>query len=341
MGGAVARVKFCRANRNADSQPTISTVATLITGGTGFVGLAVAEALAARGERAVLFDRAPLPAEAVLDGNCKSVMGDIRDIREVVRALDGIEGVVHAAALTPDAVSASRQAVDVRAVNVDGAVTVLSAALEAKVRRFVYVSSAAVYGPSEAPLHEGDARDPVGGYGVSKRAAERELLRIAEERKADVVCARLSAVFGPWERRTGVRDTMSPMWQVTRLAHRGKDAVLPREGSKDWLYSRDAAAALVALLKCERTPHRIYNVGGVEWTVAEWCRMLAGRFRQFRYRIDGTAGAANVNFHGDADRPTLATGRIAKGIGFRPRFGLEAAFADYITWLDGRAGVLS
>ena len=224
-------------------------------------------------------------------------------------------------------------------MNVEGAVAVFGAALDAKVRRFVHVSSAAVYSGtrSAAPLEEDRPLFPDDVYGVSKHAAEQALLHIAAERGGSMVIARLGAVFGPWERLSGVRDTMSPIWQVTGLAQRGEAAVLPRPGRKDWLYSRDAAAALVALLDCESPPRRIYNVGGgVEWTVAAWCELLVQRYPKFRFRVGGTA--ANVNFHGDDDRPPLGLARITEDIGFRPRFGLNEALADYLGWLDSEGG---
>lgn len=346
MNRAWARLEFCRDDRNANAE-ILAVVAALITGGSGFVGLNVAEHLLARGEQVVSFDRAPPPPEATqffstLDGVFEARIGDVRspaDVGEVLRG-GAVDKVIHAAAITPDARSESGRVLDIVSVNVGGAVTVLKAALDAGVRRFVYVSSAAVYAGNSptCALDEEDGPLALGDlYGISKLAAERALLRVAELHRADLVCVRLGAVFGPWERRSGARDTMSPIWQATRLARRSEQAILPRAGRKDWLYSRDAAAALAALLDHEALPSTVYNVGpGVEWTLVRWCEKLARDYRGFHFRID--PAAANVDFYGDADRPPLSVDRLAGDIGFYPRFEPDRAYTDYMAWLDSAAG---
>jgi nucleoside-diphosphate-sugar epimerase len=75
-------------------------------------------------------------------------------------------------------------------------------------------------------------------------AAERLAIRFGELAGLEVIAARLGAAFGPWEADTGVRDTLSPHFQLSRHALRGTEAVLPRRSALDWNYSRNAAAAL-------------------------------------------------------------------------------------------------
>lgn len=321
----------------------------LLTGGTGFVGINIAEALAARGDEVVLFapDRLPEAAAAALSSAGAAwsfVEGDVRDAAALRAAATRCEAVVHGAAITPG--GARERAAAARAVEINtlGTVNALEAAREAGVDRFLHLSSASVYGAaaSRAMLLDEVATParPETVYAVTKFAAERLALRYAALARLDVRCVRIGAVFGPWERDTGVRDTLSPIHQATRAALAGAQVVLPRAGRRDWVYARDVAAAVLAMLDADPPPAGVVNIGsGVEWSVADWCGLLARRLPRFRYAMARTPEEATIDLHGPADRPPLAIDRLAREIGFRPRFGLAAAFDDYLAWLAGQGEV--
>jgi UDP-glucose 4-epimerase/UDP-glucuronate 4-epimerase len=213
------------------------------------------------------------------------------------------------------------------------------------VRRLVVLSSVAVYGhvePELGPIDEAEACPrPATLYGISKYAAEAAALRADELEALNVVVARLGPVFGPWERDTGVRDTLSPHLQLTRLAATGRPAVLAQAGPADWLYSRDAAAGITALLTADRPRHRVYHVGaGRVWPVTAWCERLAAAVPGFRWAIAATSEAANVRFQPDRARAALGIARLAGELGYRPRFDTDAAFADFDAWRRATPGAL-
>ncbi len=136
-------------------------------------------------------------------------------------------------------------------------------------------------------LARGDA--VVGLDGISKLAAEQAALRLAALHDLDLVVGRLGPCFGPWEADSGVRDTPSAPLQVLRLAERGEEAMLPRPHPRDWLYVRDAAAGLAALLDAPRPAHRTVNVAaGFVRPLADWCRAIAPAFPGWRWRIART-----------------------------------------------------
>ena len=140
-----------------------------ISGGAGFLGLHLARRLVADGDEVRTLDLAPLD-DPELEGKVEELHGDVRVPRDTAALVDGASYVVHAAAALP--IQVSRQAI--RSVNVEGTANVLAAALEAKVRRVVLVSSTAVYGvPERHPIHEEDPLVGVGAYGESKIEAER------------------------------------------------------------------------------------------------------------------------------------------------------------------------
>ncbi len=316
----------------------------LVTGAAGFIGLNVAEALLARGDEVVLADRAPLPERARRD--FAALPGRFREVRFDVAQPDAAAGLIaevepttvfHGAALTPGRGSEAARAADAVAVNVLGTVRMVEAAAPVA-RRFVMLSSGSVYGAnarSQPQLDEaGTPPAPAEVYPVTKLAAERLATRLGELAELDVRVLRIGTAYGPWERRTDARDTPSALWQVTRLAQEGREAVLPREGRRDWIYSRDVAGAALALADVATRPSAAVNVGlGDAFSVSGWCERLSERWRGFRHRIADAGEAVNVDFYGP-DRSPLSIARLTGEVGFRPAFGLDAAFRDLMGWLD-------
>lgn len=305
-------------------------MAILVTGGSGFVGLNLVEHLLGRGDEVVSFDLGPPPAAAVerfrqLPGRLRTVTGDITERAAVDTTFSGtaVTGVVHAAVIKPGERREHDAFQRIVSVNVVGAVTVMEAALAAGAPRFVYVSSGAVYG-SGARRPSLDEEDPIPApdtlYGITKLTAERIGVRLAALCGFPFTAVRLGSVFGPWERHSGARDTLSAV-------------------RRDWIYSRDVAAGLATILDRASLPEPVYNLStGREWTVADWCERLARAFPGFAWRIDPHPGGATVDLHGRFDRPPLATERLVRDSGFDARYELEAAFADYMAWIEETGG---
>ena len=133
-----------------------------------------------------------------------------------------------------------------------------------------------------------------------------------------------------------MRQTLSAILQVTTAAYSNTGAViLPRAGVRDWIYSRDVAAAVAHLLEREQPILGPINIAlGQEWAVADWCALLEQRFPLFRYEIAECASENSINFHGATDRAPLATMRLQDEVGFKAEYGLNAAFTDYLAWID-------
>jgi nucleoside-diphosphate-sugar epimerase len=311
----------------------------LVTGGAGFVGLNIAAELLARGHEVVAADLAAPPAGP--EGwACRWERLDVRDAAAVERLFEAArpDAVVHGAAVTAGADREKRDAAGIVAANLQGTLNALAAAAGTRTRRFLFLSSSSIYGENgydDLPLDEGRTHPvPETLYAISKYAGERAALRARSLHGLDVVCARLSAAFGPWERDTGLRDTLSGPYQATLIAQAGGEAVLEREGWRDWVYGKDVASAVWTLLEAERPRHPVYNVGpGEPWLVADWCRRLETRFPRFRWRV---GQPANVSMHAARDRNPLGVARLGEEFGWRARFGMDAAFEDYMDWLSGR-----
>jgi nucleoside-diphosphate-sugar epimerase len=170
-----------------------------ISGGAGFLGLHLARRLTADGHEVRSLDLLPLeePELAV-----QEIRGDVRDEAACRELVDGARILVHAAAALP--IRGSRD--EIRSVNVDGTLTLLSAAAAGGVRRVVFISSTAVYGvPEKHPIEEDDPLVGVGHYGESKIEAE-EVSRAFMRRGLDCVILRPKTFVGP--ERLGVFEIL-------------------------------------------------------------------------------------------------------------------------------------
>ncbi|CAN5378982.1 NAD(P)-dependent oxidoreductase [soil metagenome] len=324
-------------------------MATLITGGCGFIGLSIAERLIADGEAVVLFDVAPpagnIMARRELTG-ATVITGDIRNTTDIDRALahDGIDRVIHTAAMTPNAARERDDPHGILAVNMLGTVNLVDrAAAMPAIKRVTVLSSVAVYGfsqPAPSGLLEEDLSPlaPLALYGISKVAAEQSALRIAQLRGIDVRVIRLGPVFGPWELPSAVRDALSPHHQILAMAHDGVEAILPRSMAGDWIYSRDAAEGIARISNGTALRHSVYNVsGGVMTDVPQWCAIVAKRFEGFRWKL-GSEGDGNIVYGLLKDRAALSIARLGEDTGFQPSRTLEAAASDYLGWIAAGAG---
>jgi UDP-glucose 4-epimerase len=314
----------------------------LIFGGTGFVGLNIAAALLTRGHAVTLFDRAGLPLAAEQDfarhaGRLTAIQGDITDRRSIEDAIGaGFEAIILGAAITA---GPEREAADPEAilrVNLLAQTPILNAARRGGVGRIVNLSSAAAYGANafgNTRLDEETPCDPVSLYAVTKFASEKVAARLAALWPCDIISVRLSAVFGPWERATGVRDTLSPQAQIFAALQSGREAILPRPGIRDWIYATDVAEAVIMLIEAPKLKHQLYNIStGVEWSALQWGQQLAALHSGFICRLTEPGEAPTVDLHGPADRAPLSVSRLAQEFGWRARFGCADSVADLSLW---------
>ncbi len=241
----------------------------LVTGGAGFIGGHVAEALLSRGDRAVIIDNfndyydpaiKRRNAERLRNYyNCVIIEGDIRDQTLVDRlfAEHGITHVAHLAAMAGvrESVQQTRLYMD---VNVTGTLNLLEASKAVRIEQFVLASTSSVYGKTEIlPFVETDSADrPLAAYPASKRAAE--LLAHTYHNLVDmpVTALRFFNVYGP-----AGRPDMMP-WRLMDATRTGEDIKLFNGGDihRDWTYIADAVQGVLAALD-RPLGYEIINLG--------------------------------------------------------------------------------
>ncbi|WP_441240869.1 NAD-dependent epimerase/dehydratase family protein [Tardiphaga sp. 768_D3_N2_1] len=314
----------------------------LVFGGTGFVGLNIAEALLKRGHVVTLFDRSGLPPSAQrtfadFGDRLSVIVGDVLD-RALIDSViaKGFDAIVLGAAITAGTERDAADPESILQVNLMAQTPILAAARRHGVKRVINLSSAGAYGTSAFKypvLDEELPCDPVSLYAITKFASEKVAARLAALWQTDFISVRLSAVFGPWERATGVRDTLSPLMQIFTAHAKQSAAILVRSGVRDWIYAPDVADAMTLLIEAPKTQHRLYNIStATPWSALEWGQQLAESHPGFVCRLAGVGETPTIDLHSDSDRAPLSVARLEQEFGWRAKFGCADSAADLIDW---------
>lgn len=172
----------------------------LITGGAGFLGINLVRYLHSKGHEITSLDIVPFDYPDIND-KINIITGDIRDKQKVKEAIAGQDIVVHTAAALP-----LYKPEDIFSTDIDGTRNLLEESFNQKVKRFIHISSTAVYGiPDHHPLLENDKLDGVGPYGKAKILAEEECLKFREKGMC-IPILRPKSFIGP--ERLGVFDLL-------------------------------------------------------------------------------------------------------------------------------------
>ncbi len=322
-------------------------MSVVVTGGAGFIGLNLIEVLLERGIDVVSFSTEEVPA-VFMDhveryrGHLTSVTGDVRNLEQLksIMAEHDVSGLFPLAAVTADANREASGPELLFSVNVDGLITQLRAARDLGVKRIVVPASGAIYGDSyfdRAVVDEATTPcEPRDLYGITKFAAERIALRLAELWNLNLVVARIGGTFGPWERPTGVRDLITPFYYVARLAQRGEEAVFPYDiPDYCWVYSKDIASGLWHLYEKAR-PGFAFNVSsGLNWgqSILDFAQELKLIYPEFSWRQSVDGDEINVPFTDYRSRARMNISRIGAS-GWRPSYPPRAAVKDYAAWVS-------
>lgn len=252
----------------------------LVTGGCGFIGSHLVDALVARGDTVVVLDDLSSGKRSNLGAGLPIVEGSVIDPAAVARAVEGCDGVVHLAAIA--SVQRCTEAwADSHAVNVAGTVRVLQAARDAGRIPVVYASSAAVYGDNpNVPLVETEETRPLSAYGADKVAVELQARVAGSIHGVPTFGLRIFNAFGPRQ------DPASPYSGVisifaARLA-RGQGVTIQGDGGqvRDFIYVSDVVAHLLAALERADASAPVVNVctgtATTILTLAETLRAMTG-----------------------------------------------------------------
>ncbi len=249
----------------------------LVTGGAGFIGSHLTEALVKQGHQVTVLDNLSCGTESNLarvSGQIEFIRGDIRD-RDVVRSLmQTVECVIHLAAWR-GVPRSMHDAYGYTEVNVLGTAGLLEAAVEARVRRFVCISSSSVYGNvNSMPLREDMPCRPISPYAASKLAGEILCGSFSRSFGLETTCLRYFNVFGPRQQLEG-NGAVMPRFIACLMD--GASPTIDGDGtqSRDFTYVDNVVDATILAAQMPGISGEIFNVGlGEERTILHLLEQL-------------------------------------------------------------------
>ncbi len=313
----------------------------LVTGGAGFIGSHLCEALAARGDHVVALDNFdPFYDRRIKEENLadlssqpsfRLVEGDIRceaDLDRAFAAAERIDVVVHLAALA--GVRPSLEApLRYQDVNVGGTVQVMEAMRRHGVAKLVFGSSSSVYGNNDkVPFHEDDRVDfPISPYAATKRACELIAHTYHHLFDVSVFCLRFFTVYGPRQRPD------LAIHKFARILRDGGSIPMFGDGTtrRDYTYIDDIVQGVLTAIDRVRG-FRIYNLGESQTT----------ELRELIDLLGAALGCTPVVERlpvqpGDVQQTFADIARARKELGYQPSTLVSEGIETFVTWFQKRA----
>jgi nucleoside-diphosphate-sugar epimerase len=295
-----------------------------VTGGAGFIGSHLVDRLLSEGfEVWVLDDFSAGRMENVSHHEdvreFHLVKGDVRDSGIVNKVVEGVDVVFHEAALVDVALSVKNPLL-FDEVNVDGTLNLLKASLDSNVKRFIFASSAAVYGNSKpAKKKENMLLKPISPYGVSKMAAENYVQVFNELYGLETICLRYFNVYGP---RQAFASSYSGV--ITSFINRllkDQPPIVNGDGkqTRDFVHVDDVVSANLLALACESAVGEVFNIAsGVTISIYELAKMLQ--------RVTNATNLTPIfaeHRQGDVKHTSANIRKAEELLGFQPKIELE------------------
>ncbi len=304
-----------------------------VSGGAGFIGSHVADALLAAGHRVVIVDDLSSGRKENLPAGARFHHLDIRscEAAELMRD-EGIEVLVHHAAQMDVRRSVADPVFDAD-VNVKGTLNLLEGGRRGTLRQVVFASTGgAIYGEQDAhPASEDHPTRPVSPYGVAKLSVEHYLYFFHAEYGLDTTCLRYANVYGPRQNPHGEAGVVAIF--LDRLLS-GRECLINGDGlqTRDYVYVADVVAANLAAIG--RPGFGIFNVGtGIETDVVALHGHLARACGVTRPAAHGPAKS------GEQRRSSISAERLARDLGVSIRTPLQDGLRATAEWFAAAAGV--
>lgn len=294
----------------------------LVTGGAGFIGSGLVRELVFRGEEVRVLDNFCTGKRENLDpfsGKIEVLEGSVDDSRMVERAMEGVEYVLHQAAL-PSVQRSVESPMGSHASNLTGTLVLLEAARRAKVRRFVYASSSSVYGDSPTlPKVETMPPDPLSPYAVGKLGGELYCRVFHRLHGLETISLRYFNVFGPGQSPDSLYAAVVPRF-ITALKA-GDPPVIYGDGrqTRDFTYIQNVVQANLAACAAGReAAGEAFNIAfGERVTLLD----LLGKMASLR------GESAKPRFEpgrrGDVRDSLADIGKAGRLLGYRPEVSLD------------------
>lgn len=314
----------------------------LVTGGAGFIGSNLCEALLKRGDAVTCLDNFAtghiknlLPLIEKFPNTFKLVVGDIRNLEDCRKAVEGNEYVLHEAALgsVPRSIKDPATTND---VNVSGFLNMLIAARDAGVKRFVYAASSSTYGDSKSlPKVEDVIGKPLSPYAITKFVNELYADVFAKTYGMECIGLRYFNVFGRRQDPNGAYAAVIPLFVKKFMNHEAPNINGDGEYSRDFTYIKNVVQMNLLALETTNSEaiNQVYNTAYGERTtlnqLVNYLKEFLGEYDSEILNIEPTHGP---NRAGDIPHSLACVDKAKNLLGYHPEYSMRDGLKEAVAW---------
>ena len=317
---------------------TIQTI--LITGGAGFIGSNLCDYFTENGYKVVCLDNFSTGhlhnlVEVINHPNFTLIEGDIRNIADCEKAVKGVDYVLHQAALgsVPRSIN---DPITTNDVNISGFLNMLTAARDAKVKRFVYAASSSTYGDSQGlPKIEEVIGKPLSPYAITKYVNELYAEIFSNSYGIETIGLRYFNVFGRKQDPKGAYAAVIPKFVMQFMNY--ESPVINGDGnfSRDFTYI-DNVIQMNKLAITTINPesvNTVYNTAyGERTTLKELVQLLKQNLALFDPKISDVDIIYGPNRAGDIPHSLASIDKAKDKLGYNPEYSIEKGIKEAVTW---------
>lgn len=315
----------------------------LVTGGAGFIGSNLCEYLLGKGDYVVCLDNFAtghienlLPLIEQYPDTFRLIVGDIRNLEDCRKAVEGMEYVLHEAALgsVPRSV---KDPITSNDVNVGGFLNMLVASRDAGVKRFVFAASSSTYGDSESlPKVEDVIGRPLSPYAITKYVNELYADVFARTYGLEFIGLRYFNVFGRRQDPNGAYAAVIPLFVKKFMAHEAPNINGDGEYSRDFTYIDNVIQMNDLALQAEagsEAVNQIYNTAyGERTTLNQLVEYLKEYLSQYDAEIANVVPTHGPNRVGDIPHSLACVDKAKRLLGYDPQFSMKQGLKEACGW---------
>lgn len=314
----------------------------LVTGGAGFIGSNLCEHLLAHNYRVICLDNFAtgkveniLPLLNAYPDSFKLIVGDIRNLEDCQKAVEGVDYVLHEAALgsVPRSI---KDPVTTNAVNISGFLNMLIAARDAKVKRFMYAASSSTYGDSKSlPKVEDVIGKPLSPYAITKYVNELYADVFSKTYGMECIGLRYFNVFGRRQDPFGAYAAVIPLFVKKLMAHESPVINGDGEYSRDFTYIDNVVQMNMLAMTTTNLEavNQVYNTAyGERTTLNQLVAYLKEYLSEFDSEIAQVEVLHGPNRVGDIPHSLACIDKAKNLLGYQPQYNMRDGLREAIKW---------